>query len=152
MWLQTTTGCWWKACTCTHCWYFQSSPSRGFSAFISALAGVSWFSVCPPVPALAEEQLENLCACANTSQFKSCTLHSIFVPNPLPLGWRVWAQLLDAYGTEVVGHCRNSPNQWQTTFPASQDKLRMGDSSWVWTFLDCPASPPESFSLHLKTC
>lgn len=55
---------------------------------------------------------ESLCVCPSAAQFKSCTLHSLFVPNPLPcLGWRVWSQLLGVHGTEAVGHCTNSPNQ-----------------------------------------
>lgn len=113
-----------------------------------SLHWLGWVDFCLPVAALADVQEENLCVCASASQFKSCTLHSLFVPNPLPcLGWRVY------------GH-----SSWMCTAqrPCDMQKLTSGRHMGLslqnisfpekimsgWFQLGCPASSPESFPLH----
>lgn len=38
----TTSGCWWRGCTCRHCWLSPSSSRRNTSGGTSSLAGVSF--------------------------------------------------------------------------------------------------------------
>lgn len=84
---------------------------------------------------------KTLCVYRSAAQFKSCTLHSLFVPDPLScLSWRMMGQhsswMLAAGSLWVcnrgtVWHHRNSLNLWQAhgTFPA---RHQLPNTKDVW--------------------
>lgn len=142
MWLQTTTGCWWKACTCTHCWCSLSSLSRGFSASISALAGVSWIFHLSSCGCPGRGDHRRACASVLVLPSSSPALYILFLFSIPYLVWAggcghsSWVFMAQRLWDTAQTH-QTSDKQQDIS---SQDRLCVDGSSWMWTFLDCPAS------------